>query len=161
MYSLTVTNSSGAPIEAGDGKTIKPGGRWTAKELGNTFLHSEELGSMSFRDLGERHIGGDTGETWGVLITYQGNHMVGRYEGGGGQLKVKFNEDLQAVVDGMSLRRVRLDPLMSKEEEAAAVRAARAAARAEANAAAAKPAAKRKPAARKAAPKRKAAAKKK
>jgi hypothetical protein len=70
---------------------------------------------MSFRDLGEEHIGGDSEETWGVLIGYQGSHMVGRHEGGG-TLNVAFDNHLQAVVSGMNLRHVRLDPLVTEPE---------------------------------------------
>lgn len=111
MYSVTIRNSSGAPMTTADGKTIDPDGSWTSDTLGNTFVHSEEFGSMSFRDIGDSHIGGDSEETWGVLISYNGQHMVGRYEGGG-ELHVTFNNHLQAEVSGMHLRRVHLDALM-------------------------------------------------
>lgn len=114
MYSVTITNSSGAPMTTADGKTIEPDGTWTSDTLGNTYVHSEEFGSISFRDIAAEHIGGDTKETWGVLITYSGQHMVGRYEGGG-QLKVTFDKFLRAHVSGMNLRRVALDSLTSDE----------------------------------------------
>ena len=110
-YSVTVVNSTGAPMSTNDGKTINPGDSWTSGTLGNAFIHSEEFGSISFRDIGDKHIGGDSDETWGVLIAYGGQHMVGRYEGGG-DLHVTFNDHLQAEVSGMHLRRVKLDVLV-------------------------------------------------
>lgn len=111
MYQLTIHNSTNAPMTAGDGTTIEPNASWTSGELGDTYIHSEALGSISFCDIGDKHIGGDSGETWGVLISYQGSHMVGRYEGGG-TLKVTFNDYLQAIATGMDLRLVQLDPLV-------------------------------------------------
>ena len=111
-YTVTINNATDSPITVEDGTTIQPnGGSWTSGTLGNTFGHSDQFGSISFIDLGETHIPGDSGETWGVLITYQGEHMVGRYEGGG-QLTVDFNSFLQATLTGMDLRLVALDPLM-------------------------------------------------
>jgi hypothetical protein len=118
MYSVTINNSTGAPMTTQDGKTIEPGGTWTSEAIGNTYVHSEEFGSISFRDIADKRIGGDTEETWGVLITYGGEHMVGRYEGGG-QLKVTFNEYLQAELSGMHLRRISLSPLVSADEQQA------------------------------------------
>ena len=107
-YTLTINNSTASPITAGDGSTIAPnGGTWTSGTLGNTYAHSDQFGAISFIDLGDQHIGGDSSETWGVLITYQGENMVGRYEGGG-QLTVDFNNYLQAQVSGMDLRLVEL-----------------------------------------------------
>ena len=110
-YTVTIENSTDTPITAGDGTVIAPGGNWTSGTLGDTFAHSDEFGSISFVDLGDQHIGGDSSETWGCLITYQGEHMVGRYEGGG-QLTVSFNRYLQATLTGMDLRLVQLNPLV-------------------------------------------------
>jgi hypothetical protein len=115
MYTVTIKNSTGAPMTTADGQKIDPDGSWESKELGNTYVHSDEFGSMSFRDIADKHIGGDTDETWGVLISYGGQHMVGRYEGGG-HLDVTFNDHLQAEVSGMNLRRVHLSPLVAAGE---------------------------------------------
>ena len=114
-YYVTIVNSTGAPMTTNDGTTIAKGDTWRSGVLGDGYVHSEEFGSLSFRDIGEKHIGGDSGETWGVLISYGGEHMVGRYEGGG-ELKLEFNEYLQAEVTGMDLRRVRLDALVGAHE---------------------------------------------
>ena len=115
MYTVTISNSTGSTMTTADGKEIPSGQSWTSGEVGNTYAHSDEFGSISFRDLADKHISGDTGETWGVLITYGGSHMVGRYEGGG-QLKVTFDEHLQAHVSGMNLRHVQLWPLIAEGE---------------------------------------------
>ena len=55
--------------------------------------------------LGDSHIGGDTKETWRVLISHQGEEVVGRYEGGG-KLDVTVHGHLQVTLGGMQLRRV-------------------------------------------------------
>jgi hypothetical protein len=56
---------------------------------------------------GEYAHRGDSDEAWGVLIAYQGEEYVGRYEGGG-QLAVEINAYYQAVLSGMDLRQVYL-----------------------------------------------------
>jgi hypothetical protein len=115
VYTVSITNSTGSTMTTGDGQEIAPNQTWTSGELGNTYAHSDEFGSISFRDLGDVHIPGDSGETWGVLIAYQGRHMVGRYEGGG-QLAVTFDEYLVANVSGMDLRLVDIWPLASPDD---------------------------------------------
>ena len=113
MYSVTIVNSTGAPMTTADGHTIQPNETWVSSDrLGNTFVHSEEFGSISFRDLAQERIGGDSDETWGVLISYRGDHMVGRYEGGG-KLKVSFDKYLRATLSGMHLRQVRVESLVA------------------------------------------------
>ncbi len=52
-------------------------------------------------------MGGDSDETWGVLIAYQGEEHVGRYEGRC-ELAVEINAYYQAVLSGMDLRQVYL-----------------------------------------------------
>jgi hypothetical protein len=111
LYTVTIQNSTDATITAEDGTQIAPGQSWTSGTLGDTYAHSDAFGSISFIDIADQHIGGDSGETWGCLITYQGQHMVGRYEGGG-QLNVTFNKYLQATLTGMDLRLVQLNPLV-------------------------------------------------
>jgi hypothetical protein len=118
-YSLTLHNSTGSEIDASDGKTVRPDETWKADELGNAYFHSDEVGSLSFRDIGEEHISGDSKETWGVLITYQGTHVVGRYEGDRGYLEITWDKHLQALVGGkMDLRHVLLNPIVTELTEA-------------------------------------------
>src|SRR3954447_22854524 len=115
-YDLVLTNSTGSVLDASDGKQVKPGDTWKSeKQLGNAYFHSDEVGSLSFRDIGEEHISGDSKETWGVLITYQGTHVVGRYDGDRGSLEITWDKHLQALVGGkMTLRHVLLNPIVTE-----------------------------------------------
>jgi hypothetical protein len=114
-YSLILQNSTGSTIDASDGQTIRPDDSWKGDGLGNAYFHSDEVGSLSFRDIGEEHISGDSKETWGVLITYQGTHVVGRYDGDRGSLEITWDKHLQALVGGkMTLRHVLLNPIVTE-----------------------------------------------
>ena len=88
---------------------VGPGEGWNAdgRTLGNAYLKSSELGALNFLDIGDTHIPGDSGETWGVLLSYQGEEVVGRYEGGGA-LSVTLNAFGQAELSGMDLRQIQL-----------------------------------------------------
>jgi hypothetical protein len=112
-YDLILKNSTGSVLDASDGKRVEPGESWRSeKQLGNAYFHSDEVGSLSFRDIGDTHISGDSKETWGVLVTYQGAHAVGRYDGDGGFLEVTWDEHLQVLVGGkMNVRHVLLNPI--------------------------------------------------
>jgi hypothetical protein len=111
MYQVTLTNASRFTLQASDGSKIPPGKSWQSKELGDAWIRSDQWGTINFLDIGEKHIGGDSKETWGVLIAYQGEEVVGRYEGGG-QLVVAFTEYGQLGLKGMDLRQVSLPPLV-------------------------------------------------
>lgn len=112
-YYVHVTNNSAVELQTSDGKTIAPnGGTWDSPLLGDATVGNDMFGTMLFIDLGDKHIGGDTGETWGVLMRYHDTAVVGRYEGGGGQFKVEFNTYLQARVQGPSLRQVQLENIL-------------------------------------------------
>lgn len=119
MYQLSVTNNSNVGIGfLGGNEVIPPGGQYQSGNLGDLILVVPSRGPLSFHDIGDQHIGGDSDETWGVLIAYQGEEMVGRYEGGG-QLMVQVNEYYQAVLSGMDIRQVSL-PAMELAGEPAA-----------------------------------------
>lgn len=114
MYQVTVTNKSNVGIGfAGGNQVIPPGDHWKSDNLGDLTLLVPTRGPLSFHDIADKHIGGDSGETWGVLIAYQGEEIVGRYEGGG-QLTVTINDLYQAVLGGLHLRQVQL-PAMEIE----------------------------------------------
>jgi hypothetical protein len=99
-------NMSNYTVTTSTGEKVGPHSSWQSKELGNLWLRTEELGSLNLFDLGEQHIGGDTKETWGVLISYHGEEVVGRYEAGGGPLSIDYDRHGHVAVDGMSLRQV-------------------------------------------------------
>jgi len=108
MYMVTVQNNSQYTFKTSDGATIAPNGTWQPKSaIGNAWVLSTQLGTINFLDIGDKHIPGDSKETWGVLISYQGEEVVGRYEGGG-KLSVTINNFGQAQLSGMDLRQVQL-----------------------------------------------------
>src|ERR687883_336853 len=109
VYQLSVTNNSPYGIGFLGGNQVIPdgGGQYTSGDLGNLTLVVPTRGPLDFLDLGDQHIGGDSGETWGVLISYQGEDFVGRYEGGG-QLSVLVNQYCQVELSGMDIRDVAL-----------------------------------------------------
>jgi hypothetical protein len=108
MYNVNVANKSSYIWQASDGTIIEPNGQWSTSEaIGNAFVQCQQLGTVNFLDIGDTHIPGDSNETWGVLISYQGEEVVGRYEGGG-QLNVIINGFGQAALSGMDLRQVQL-----------------------------------------------------
>ena len=115
-YSLQVQNSSHYTWQGSDGATIPPGATWTPQNepLGNAWMKSNELGTLNFLDIADTHIPGDSKETWGVLISYQGEEMVGRYEGGG-QLAGQINQFGQVTLSGMDLRQVSLPSFIQPE----------------------------------------------
>lgn len=111
MYQISLTNNSNVGLGfVGGNQVIPPGSGWKSGNLGDITLSVPTRGPLSFHDIGNKHIGGDSKETWGVLIAYQGEEFVGRYEGGG-QLTVVINEYYQAVLSGMDLREVNLPPM--------------------------------------------------
>ena len=108
MYQITLTNNSNVSLGfVGGNQVIPAGGNWQSGNLGDITLSVPTRGPLSFHDLGDTHIPGDSSETWGVLIAYQGEEFVGRYEGGG-QLAVEINAYYQAVLSGLDLRQVSL-----------------------------------------------------
>lgn len=115
-YTLKVQNSSPYEWSGSDGANIPPGATWTPQQepLGNAWMSCNQLGGLNFLDIGDNHIPGDSKETWGVLISYQGEEMVGRYEGGG-QLSAQINQFGQVTLSGMDLRQVALPSFIQPE----------------------------------------------
>ena len=108
MYQISLTNNSNVGLGfMGGNQLIPPGGQWKSGNLGDIGLIIPTRGTLHFHDIGDKHIGGDSKEAWGVLIAYQGEEFVGRYEGGG-QLTVVINKYCQAELSGMDLREVSL-----------------------------------------------------
>lgn len=109
MYQLSITNNSPYGIGFLGGNQVIPerGGQWKSGNLGNVTFLVPTRGPLDFFDLGNNHIPGDSSEAWGVLIAYQGEEFVGRYEGGG-QLTVVVNQYCQAQLGGMDIREVQL-----------------------------------------------------
>ncbi len=105
MYNLTVSNSYVYALTVYD---IAVGQRQVAprdppyvvpKPLGNAVVTVPGLGEINFLDIADQQIGGFSKATWGVLISYQGEEVVFRYEGGG-QLALTVNALGQAKLSG-------------------------------------------------------------
>jgi hypothetical protein len=104
MYTLTVTNNYWRPVvvnnSAGASFTVPHGGSGhPSGALGDATITVPGLGEMMVHDIADRQIGGFSKATWGVLVAYQGEEVVFRYEGGG-QLTVTFNDLGQAELTG-------------------------------------------------------------
>lgn len=69
------------------------------KAQGNVIVAVPGLGEINFLDIGDQQIGGWSKATWGVLVSYQGEEVVFRYEGGG-QLSLTVNGFGQAKLSG-------------------------------------------------------------
>ena len=113
MFDVTLTNNSTAELETSNGKKISPnGGTWTFKggPQGQATYIDGPFGRLGFLDIGDTHIGGDSNEEWGVLISYQDMAVVGRYEGQG-QLSLTVDAFVQVALAGMDFRQVSLDAL--------------------------------------------------
>jgi hypothetical protein len=109
-YILKVHNDSPYTWYDAAGTQVNPGDGWNAegKTLGNAYLQCVELGALNFLDIAAKHIPGDSKETWGVLISYQTEEIVGRYEGGG-QLSAEITQFGQVQLGGnMDFRQVYL-----------------------------------------------------
>lgn len=99
MWNLTVKNNYYATITVlgeplGTGKSIT----WPTA-LGNGVIGIPGLTEICFLDIGDKQIGGFSKATWGVLISFHGEEVVFRYEGGG-QINVTINWLGQAELSG-------------------------------------------------------------
>ena len=113
MFDVTLTNQSSVELQTSDGHKVGPNGTWkfAGGPAGSSAYVDGPFGRLGFLDIGDTHIGGDSTEEWGVLITYQGMSMVGRYEGQG---TLNFNIDpfVQVGLAGMDFRQVELQGLV-------------------------------------------------
>ena len=94
QYPGTLQTSVGAPINQGDTRPVR-----LPQTFGNVYVTVPGLGAVNFLDVGDRQIGGYSKSTWGVLISYQGEEVVFRYEGGG-ELELTVNGFGQAELRG-------------------------------------------------------------
>lgn len=93
-YPGTLMPSIGSPINQGDSRPAK-----FSQTLGNVYVTVPGLGAVNFIDVGDKQIGGFSKATWGVLISYQGEEVIFRYEGGG-QIELTINSFGQAELRG-------------------------------------------------------------
>jgi hypothetical protein len=100
-WQLTITNyyhetltGFGIVFNATDTRPVK-----VPKTLGSGYLTIPGLGAVNFTDIGQQDVGGYSKATWGVLISYQGEELVFRYEGGG-EIQLAINNLGQAEISG-------------------------------------------------------------
>ena len=98
-YKVTVRNNYREAIKAfntilnrNETNTFTPQG-------GNGYVDVFGLGPLNFTDIGQKDVGGHSKATWGVLLSYQGEETVFRYEGGG-EIYVTITDIGQAELSG-------------------------------------------------------------
>ncbi len=114
MFDVSLTNGSSVELQTSDGHKIGAnGGTWKFRggPQGSSYYVDGPFGRFGFLDIGDTHIPGDSGEEWGVLLTYQEMSVVGRYEGEG-TLTIGINQFLQVTLSGMDFRQVALEGLI-------------------------------------------------
>ncbi len=85
--------------------------------FGHGHIEVFGVGSINFNDIAQDNLGGFSKKTWGVLISYQGEEIVFRYEGGG-ELHVTINKYGQAELSGNGeFARVSLPSFILEEEK--------------------------------------------
>jgi hypothetical protein len=81
-YYVAVTNATTYTFTTSDGHQIGPGGgTWTSPLIGDAWVDTGAWGRFNFLDIAHAHVGGDGPGEWGVLFSYQGEEVVGRYDG--------------------------------------------------------------------------------
>lgn len=99
MWNLTIINNYREAITGFDMVINKNDKGRVPHALGNGYINVVGVGTINFTDIGEQHVGGFSTATWGVLISYQGEELVFRYEGGG-EIQVTINQFGQAEITG-------------------------------------------------------------
>ena len=102
-------------LQTSDGHKVGANGTWKfgGGPAGSSAYVDGPFGRFGFLDIGDTHIGGDSGEEWGVLFTYQGMSVVGRYEGQG-TLNITVDQFVQYTLSGMDFRQVDLGGLTTQ-----------------------------------------------
>lgn len=84
---------------------------------GNGVVEVFGLGPMNFTDIAKKNVGGHSKATWGVLLSYQGEEVVFRYEGQGA-LELTISDIGQAELSGNGeFSRVPLPSFIFKKKE--------------------------------------------
>ena len=98
-YTVTVNNRYREAIKAFQTIVNQNQQMKIPKTLGHGYIEVFGVGTINFNDVGEDDIGGYSKAKWGVLISYQGEEIVFRYEGGG-EILVTINKYGQAELSG-------------------------------------------------------------
>jgi len=109
-WHLTVTNKYHGSVQIPNITVLPPNGQpyKVPSTLGHIYLLVDGLGPINFTDIGDKDIGGYSKSTWGVMISYQGEELVFRYEGGGEiQLTINWLGQAEITTNG-SISQIRL-----------------------------------------------------
>lgn len=115
-WHLTVTNRYHGSVQIPNITVLPPNGQpyKVPSVLGHINLSVDGLGSINFTDIGNKDIGGYSKATWGVLISYQGEELVFRYEGGGEvNITINWLGQVEITTNG-SISQVRLPSFVQK-----------------------------------------------
>lgn len=113
-YRVVIRNNFNFPLtfnHTNNRVTISSGASYTTPyQISGESVNIEVpgYGNVVLSDLGDSHIDGDShnsSEPWGVLISYQGMDVVGRY-GGPGQLTMTLGKRGNFTLSGMTFRDV-------------------------------------------------------
>ncbi len=83
MYTVKVKNEYAYAINVGEHMLNKGETYQYPKMLGYLQIDTITNGIISLLDIADKKIGGPSEKTWGVVISYQGEELLYRYEGEG------------------------------------------------------------------------------
>jgi hypothetical protein len=109
-WHLTVTNKYHDSVQIPNITVLPPNTQpyRIPNVLGHIAVIVHGLGAINFTDIGDKDIGGYSKATWGVLISYQGEELVFRYEGGGEvQITINWLGQVEITTNG-SISQIRL-----------------------------------------------------
>lgn len=115
-WHLTVTNNYHASVQIPNITVLPPNGQpfKVPSTLGHIIVIVDGLGPINFTDIADKDIGGYSKSTWGVMISYQGEELVFRYEGGGEiQLTINWLGQAEITTNG-SLSQIKLPSFIYK-----------------------------------------------
>lgn len=119
-YSLTINNNFSQTLTTTLGNasniSINPATSYSYSTVSgeSVNINIPGYGTVVLQDLGSNHIEGDSSQTWGILISYQDNDVVARYEAGGGPLVLAVGPygNIALGGNGMVLNNVVIDRLI-------------------------------------------------
>jgi hypothetical protein len=115
-WHLTVTNKYHGSVQIPNLTVLPPNAQpfKVPSTLGHIVVIVDGLGPINFTDVADKQIGGYSKATWGVLISYQGEELIFRYEGGG-DVQLTINEFGQAeIITNGSISQIKLSSFVVK-----------------------------------------------
>lgn len=109
-WNLTVTNKYHGSVQIPNVTVLPPNGQpyKVPSNLGHLVVIVDGLGAINFTDIADKDVGGYSKATWGVMISYQGEELVFRYEGQGAlQLTINWLGQAEITTNG-SISQIKL-----------------------------------------------------